>query len=172
MANNVIQKVTISKKDIESISTSGNYLVRYRIVGDGGSKTSHWSPIFALSAGNTWGTGSYASTGAVLVSYNSNINYIDVSWNFLNTLQINNYDVYIAYGATSTVNYFSYYDSTSQPSITLPKPSAGINYLKVAIFAKGSNILGYDILKNVTYQTTFTTNPPASFLGESAVFTL
>lgn len=172
MATGPIKKVTISKKDIEAISNSGKYFFKYRITSDGNSKASSWSPIYSLNFGNAWGSGTYTSPGTVLISYNTNPSYIDISWKFLNTLSISNYDVYIAYGTTSTVNYFNYVDSTSQSSITIAKPASPTAYIKVAIFAKGTAVLDYSILRNPTYQTTFTTSPPPSFLAESAVFTL
>lgn len=171
MATQPIQKITIARKDIEAISTSGNYFLKYRIVADGGSKTSAWSPVYALNLGNVWGTGTYSASGTVLVQNNSNAGYIDISWQLLEGLQIAAYDIYIASGtAGSLTGYYSYAGTTSNTSITIAKP-AGANRLKAAIFAKGTSQLDYSTIANVS-GFSFTTNTPPSFLAESIVTTI
>ena len=167
MADEIVKKITIPKKDIESISPDGNYLVRYRIVSEGASRTSHWSPVFVL-AGNPLSTTlnsvtlSYYGGSQNLATYTA----ISVSWTGLDTLNIKNYDVYVKYGS----NPFDYYTSTDATSVLIPKGTTGVN-MKVAILAKGTAPLDYGILRNPAYASSLA-GLTTSFLAESSTLSV
>jgi hypothetical protein len=132
MISEIIQKVVLPKKDIESVSSDGKYLVRYRVVTSDRRKVSHWSPIFVLDGGSL-----YSASSVVTKTVDAGVR-VNVSWNILNTLGINNYDVYVKYGASN----FVYYGTTSNTSIVIPivtTPST----MNVAILAQGTTTLSY-----------------------------
>lgn len=163
MANEVIKKITIPKKDIESVSANGEYFVRYRIVSEGGARASHWSQVFVLN-GNSLSnplnsvTLSYYGGSQNLATYTA----ISVSWTVLDTLNIKNYDVYVKYGTDP----FDYYTSTNANSVLIPKGTTGVN-MKVAVLAKGTSPLDYGILRSPTYLTSLS-GATTSFLAESS----
>jgi hypothetical protein len=163
MANEIIKKITIPKKDIQSVSPNGEYLIRYRVVSEGASRTSHWSQIFVLngdSLSNTLNsvTLSYYGGSQTLATYTA----ISVTWTVLDTLNIKNYDVYVKYGTDP----FNYYTSTSANSVLIPKGTTGVN-MKVAILAQGTAPLDYSILRNPTYASSLS-GSTTSFLAESS----
>ena len=167
MADEIIRKITIPKKDIESVSPNGQYLVRYRIASEGASRTSHWSQIFVLngnSLANTLNsvTLSYYGGSQNLATYTA----ISVTWTVLDTLNIKNYDVYVKYGTDP----FDYYTSTNANSVLIPKGTTGVN-MKVAILAKGTAPLDYGILRSPTYLTSLS-GSTTSFLAESSAFSV
>jgi len=142
----IIQKVSVPKKDIESISADAKYYVRYRVISSDRRKTSHWSQVFSLTSGSL--------TNAITqfpYEYKDSLGFtltpvtpppatyaaILVSWNILDSLGINNFDVYIKYNGTGN---FQYYSSTSIPSILIAKPS-GVTSMIVAILVKSTQRL-------------------------------
>lgn len=163
MANEIVKKITIPKKEITSVSSNGEYYVRYRIVSEGGSRASHWSQVFVLS-GNSLSNSlnsvslSYYGGSQTFATYTA----ISVSWTVLDTLNILNYDVYVKYGTDP----FNYYTSTTANSVLIPKGTTGVN-MKVAILAKGTSTLDYGILRSPTYLTSLS-GSTTSFLAESS----
>ena len=103
MANEIIKRVVISKKTIDAVSEDGLYFLRYRIVSEDKSRTSHWSPIYSVDGGGL----KTASSGTSLISLkNEGAEGISISWGIVDTLKINNYDVYVRYdyGTSSAWN--------------------------------------------------------------------
>jgi hypothetical protein len=167
MADEVIKKIAIPKKEVISVSPNGEYYVRYRILSEGGSRASHWSQVFVLSGNslsNPLNSVSlfYYGGSQTLATYTA----ISVTWTVLDTLNINNYDVYVKYGT----NPFDYYTSTTANSVLIPKGTTGVN-IKVAILAKGTSTLDYGILRSPTYLTSLS-GSTTSFLAESSSFSV
>jgi hypothetical protein len=164
MFNETIQKVTVPKKDIQSVSKDGEYYVRYRVVTSDKRKVSHWSPVFVLSGGSL-----YSTLNSVNVSVSASA--VSVNWNVINTLNISQFDVYVAYGSGSgTVTFtsptgFQYYGTVSANNIYIPKPTPTKTQMKVAIFARGNSQLDNSILKSIP-----PTAPPDTLVGSSASF--
>lgn len=172
MATEVIQKITIPKKEIQSVSANGEYYVRYRVISEGGSKSSDWSQIFTLTGNSLSST---SNTATQFVSTDA----VSVSWNILNTLNISEYDVYVSYGTGSGLTGFEYYATVSANNIYIPKPatSPATTQMKVAIFARGSSKLDNTVLKNTQVPTpqphpTTLVGSSISFLAETATFSI
>jgi hypothetical protein len=163
VATQVIKKITIPKSEIGSVSPDGKYYLRYRVVSAGNSRTSHWSQIFVLDGGSLSNalnsvSLSYYGGSQDLATYTA----ISVSWTVLDTLDINNYDVYVKYGTDP----FDYYTSTTANAVLIPKGTTGVN-MKVAIFAKASSTLDYSVLRKPEYLNSLA-GSSVSFLAESS----
>jgi hypothetical protein len=170
MADEVVKRISIPKKEVVSVSPNGDYYVRYRVVSEGGARASHWSQVFVLN-GDTLSSPlnsvslSYYGGSQTLATYTA----ISVNWTVLDTLNINNYDVYVRYGTTNA-DYFNYYTSTTANSVLIPKGTTGVS-LTVAILAKGTSTLDYGILRSVTYRASLS-GSTTSFLAESSSFSV
>jgi hypothetical protein len=95
MANEIVKKITIPRSEIESLSSDGFYFLRYRIISEDKTRLSHWSQIYGVDGGNL-------QNASNIISLLQEDNGISIAWGVLNTLGINNYDVYIKYDDSST----------------------------------------------------------------------
>ena len=169
MANEIIKKVVISKKDIDAVSDDGLYFLRYRIVSEDKSRTSHWSPIYSVDGGGL----KTASAGTSLISLrNEGSEGINISWGIVDTLKINNYDVYVRYdygtssvwnGATNTtattLTGFVATLTTGTNNVTLTTGNTvnmrvGQSLTKTS--GSGAFNAGGVVITSITGQTTFT----------------
>jgi len=102
MADEIVKKITIPRSEIESLSSDGFYFLRYRIVSEDKTRLSHWSQIYGVNGGSlhkdSFGV-SYTSNIISLIQEDSGIN---IAWGVLNTLGVNNYDIYVRYDDSST----------------------------------------------------------------------
>ena len=95
MANEIVKKITIPRSEIESLSSDGYYFLRYRIVSEDKTRLSHWSQIYGVDGGNL-------QNASNIISLLQEANGISIAWGVLNTLGVNNYDVYVRYDDSST----------------------------------------------------------------------
>jgi hypothetical protein len=95
MADEIVKKITIPRSQIESLSSDGFYFLRYRIVSEDKSLLSHWSQIYGVDGGNL-------QNASNIISLIQEANGINIAWGILNTLGVNNYDVYVRYDDSTT----------------------------------------------------------------------
>jgi hypothetical protein len=166
MTNQVIKKITIPRSQITSVSPDGKYYLRYRVVSAGNSRTSHWSQVFVLDGGSLTNN---LNTVTQVVSASA----VSASWNIINTLNVIEYDVYVAYGTGSGLTGFEYYATTAVNNIYIPKPVTvpAKTQMRIAIFARGSSKLDNTILKNATYLSTLV-GSSTTFLAETGTFAI
>lgn len=124
------------------------YLIRYRIVSEDLNRTSHWSPIYALT--NVYQE--LASINTVTLSMDAGETFINARWNMPNEeTSSQNYDVYVAWGNLLDesnnpvgVGNYNYYSTVSgnitqiPVGATVPPPEVGgasenFRSIKVAI---------------------------------------
>lgn len=94
------------------------YYVRYRIVSEDLNRVSHWSPVYAL-------TGLYQeleNLGNLTISLDASEQFIFINWDMpSDAVSTQNYDVYVAWGETTTsVESYNYYATISGNSIIIP----------------------------------------------------
>jgi len=95
MADEIVKKITIPRSQIESLSSDGFYFLRYRIISEDKSRLSHWSQIYGVDGGNL-------QNASNIISLIQEDNGINIAWGILNTLNVNNYDIYIRYDDSTT----------------------------------------------------------------------
>lgn len=95
----LIKRVKILKKDLPSRNASTNsYNIRYRIIGEEGNKTSHWSPIYNIYIPRE-------NTVNAVLSFDSLTKVFNIVWQ-PNDLDVS-FDVYISYDNRTTWQYLN-----------------------------------------------------------------
>lgn len=102
MADEVVKRITVPRSQIESLSSTGIYLLRYRVVSEDRTRASHWSQIYSLDGGKLYKDSLNNSYTSNIISLIQESNGISVAWGREKTLGINNYDVYVRYDDSTT----------------------------------------------------------------------
>jgi hypothetical protein len=172
MAKEVLKQIKIPLKQVFSMSRYSTYHVKYRVLSVGGTVNSAWSQNFVL-------TGQNLSLNNVLnkitIAAGNSTSFI-VSWNILETLNIENYDIYVNYFVGSAWTGFQYLSSTYNKSITIKKPIISSTFstlptkVKIALFAQSPTKLDNSVLRNTSYINTLSTAGISTFLTETSEY--
>jgi hypothetical protein len=133
MADSGIKKVVIPRQSLPAPNAeTGKYIVRYRIVSEDRNRISHWSPQYLISpVGLT--QDQYAT-----ITVNNTSEIITVTWGSLPESELINYEIYIAWGATSSLDPEEYYTTTSGNFTVIPIPN-GKSFVKIWVQAPSAN---------------------------------
>ena len=112
------EEVFSSALELKVARIPEQYYVRYRIVSEDLNRVSHWSPIYAL-------TGIYQqleNLGNMTIEESTSGEFIIVKWDMpQDSISTQNYDIYVAWGSTSTsVGEYNYYATISGNNIVIP----------------------------------------------------
>lgn len=153
MASDKIQKVIVENSEFPTLSTNGEYSVRYRVVSEDRNRVSHWSPIYNIKA-------DYEFITSGELSVEKNAGHVLVIWNPItvkkdgNVLtKINEYDIWFRWHRSDAGDW-KYLERVEATSLTiLPATTYTINdieqvlppnRLDVEVYLAGNPITRYD----------------------------
>jgi hypothetical protein len=128
MAERNIKQVRISRDNLPPINADqGKYVVRYRIISTDRNRISHWSPQFLVSpipldfeAVEDRNIAITVAGSTLVVKWNISAK-AQAEFNKNPSLELTNYDVYLAWGLSPTsTDPLAYYATLSGNYITIP----------------------------------------------------
>jgi hypothetical protein len=137
------KKVTIERKDLPPLTPNGEYLIRYRVISEDKNRTSHWSPIYTISAL------SFIQDVESIIAVTPGD--IIVTWE--DTNRASGYDVFVSYKIGGTWRDYNYHGSSQTNAYSFLQPywpaAIGYNGTDVRIIIQ---IAGIEKVKNELLQ--------------------
>ncbi len=118
-----IQKAVVQKDILPTLNANNGYSIRYRIVDENGSRTSHWSQKYFIIAN------AVEKVQATIIPDSAN-GVITLHWDSPLDKTIKNFDIYIKWSNSSTWQYYSTVATTTYSVRSIP---AGATSVKFAI---------------------------------------
>lgn len=120
-ADSGIQKAIIKKENLPTLNANNGYSIRYRIVDEDGSRTSHWSQKYFLISN----TVEKVQATIVVDSANS---IITIYWDSPLDKTIKNFDIYVKWSNSLTWQYYSTVATNTYSVRSIPSGSTSIQF--------------------------------------------
>jgi hypothetical protein len=119
-----IQKAIVSKENLPTVDSSNGYSIRYRIVDENGTRTSHWSQKYFIIANAV----QRLQQSAVTIISDTVNKIVTIHWDSPTDKTIKNFDVYVKWSTSSVWQFYATVGTTTYSVRNVPSGATSVKF--------------------------------------------